>query len=76
MPQVLAFTVGAVEPTGAADTFTDALIARRLARGWRSPKESKPRFTTTADLATIRPGALDGLPVEAEIERPLVTRPD
>lgn len=66
---VPAFSVEAVEPTGAGDAFTAALVARLVARGWAEPDEADLRYAAAAGaLATTRPGALDGLPTAAELD--------
>jgi fructokinase len=63
------YDVQAVEPTGAGDAFTAALIVRLIERGWQSPDHEDIQFAAAAGaLATTRPGALDGLPTQAEIE--------
>jgi len=63
------YRVSALEPTGAGDAFTAALISRLLAGRWMAPDESDMRFAAAAGaLATTRPGALDGLPTWAEID--------
>lgn len=66
---VAAYRVDAVEPTGAGDAFTAALISRLLLGEWQPPTEEDIRFAGAAGaLATTRPGALDGLPTLAEID--------
>lgn len=66
---VPAVAVEAVEPTGAGDAFMAALISRLLRRNWSTPDETDIRFAATAGaLATLRPGAWDGLPTAAEVE--------
>ena len=66
---VPAFPVQAVEPTGAGDAFTGALVARLVARGWTAPEEADLRYAAVAGaLATTRPGAMDGLPTAAEVD--------
>lgn len=63
------FPVNAIEPTGAGDAFTAALIARLVARGWDGLDADDVRFAAAAGaLATTRPGALGGLPTLAELE--------
>jgi fructokinase len=67
---VPAFSVAAVEPTGAGDAFTAGLLARLLARGWTAPDEADLRYAAAAGaLATTRPGAWDGLPHRDDLER-------
>ncbi len=71
---VPAYAVVPVEPTGAGDAFTAALISRLLEHGWGEPSDADVRFAAAAGaLATTRPGALDGLPKRAEIEAFQVT---
>ena len=66
---VPAFAVEAVEPTGAGDAFTAALLSRLLARGWSGLDEADVSFASAAGaLATLKPGAMDGLPTAAELE--------
>lgn len=65
-----AFRVDAVEPTGAGDAFTAAFVSRMLEREWRGATSDDLRYAMAAGaLATTRPGAMDGLPGHAEIER-------
>jgi fructokinase len=60
---VPAFSVVAVEPTGAGDAFTAALIARSLASNWSPPTADDVRYAAAAGaLATTKRGAWDGLP--------------
>lgn len=67
---VPAFDVEAIEPTGAGDAFTAALISRLLARNWSTPDESDVRYASAAGaLATMKAGALDGLPAVDEINQ-------
>jgi fructokinase len=66
---VPAFRVAAVEPTGAGDAFTAAIIARSLASGWASLSFEDVRYAAAAGaLATTRPGAWDGLPNRAQLD--------
>ncbi len=63
-----AIKVDAIEPTGAGDAFMAALLSRLLERGWSVPDESDVRYAAAAGaLATLRPGAWDGLPTAAEL---------
>jgi len=72
---VPAFLVDAVEPTGAGDAFTAALIARLLARGWSSPDDTDVRYAAAGGaLATTKRGAMDGLPTAAELDAFLLDR--
>ena len=64
-----AFAVAAVEPTGAGDAFTAALICRLLLSEWAPLKAEDLRFAAAAGaLATTRPGAWEGLPTRAQLE--------
>ncbi len=66
---VPAFSVAAVEPTGAGDAFTAALLARLLERGWGEIAEEDVRSAAAAGaLATTREGAWEGLPTAAELD--------
>lgn len=61
--------VNAVEPTGAGDAFMAALIRRLHQRDWSTPDDEDIRYAAAAGaLATLRPGAWDGLPRTAELE--------
>jgi fructokinase len=62
------FVVDAVEPTGAGDAFTAALVARLVWREWTAPDANDVRYAAAAGaLATTRHGALDGLPTADEL---------
>ncbi len=64
-----AFSIDAVEPTGAGDAFMAATIARLLDGGWRPLTMDDLRYASAAGaLTTTRPGAIDSLPDRAEIE--------
>jgi fructokinase len=66
---VPAFRVEAVEPTGAGDAFTAAIVARSLASGWAPLSVDNVRYAAAAGaLATTRPGAWDGLPNRAQLD--------
>ncbi len=66
---VPAFRVDAVEPTGAGDAFTAAIVARSLASGWAPLSVEDVRYAAAAGaLATTRPGAWDGLPNRAQLD--------
>jgi fructokinase len=70
-----AFAVDAIEPTGAGDAFTAALISRMVARGWTAADEGDLRFAMAAGaFATTRPGAMDGLPTREQVEAFLTER--
>ncbi|MDQ3654038.1 MAG: carbohydrate kinase [Chloroflexota bacterium] len=63
-------SVKAVDPTGAGDAFTAALITRLVQSGWKTPTDADIRFAMAAGaLATTRQGALTALPTLAELER-------
>jgi fructokinase len=66
---VPAFRVDAVEPTGAGDAFTAAIIARSLAAAWTPLSVEDARYAAAAGaLATTRPGAWEGLPNRAQLD--------
>jgi len=66
---VPAFRVDAVEPTGAGDAFTAAIIARSMASRWAPLTVEDVRYAAAAGaLATTRPGAWDGLPNRAQLD--------
>ena len=66
---VPAFRVDAVEPTGAGDAFTAAIIARSLTSGWGPLSVADIRYAAAAGaLATTQPGAWDGLPNRAQLD--------
>jgi fructokinase len=66
---VPAFDVDAVEPTGAGDAFTAAIIARSVASGWAPLSVEDVRYAAAAGaLATTRPGAWEGLPNRAQLD--------
>jgi fructokinase len=74
---VPAFEIEPVEPTGAGDAFTAALISRLIARDWTMPEESDVCFASAAGaLATTKHGAMDGLPTAAHMEAFLAKRGD
>ena len=67
---VPAFDVNAIEPTGAGDAFTAALIARLMESSWSPPTVDDVRYAAAAGaLATTRPGAWEGLPDRAQLHR-------
>jgi sugar/nucleoside kinase (ribokinase family) len=58
-----AFAVDAIEPTGAGDAFSAALIARLIDSSWTPPTLDDVRYASAAGaLATTRHGAWEGLP--------------
>jgi len=72
-----AFAIAAVEPTGAGDAFTAAIVARLIDRAWAPLTIADMRFAAAAGaLTTTRPGAIDSLPTRTEIERFLRELPD
>lgn len=65
---VPAFAIDAIEPTGAGDAFTAALIARLLASGWSDLSEADIQFAAAAGaLATTKRGAWEGLPSRRQL---------
>ena len=65
---VPAFAVDAIEPTGAGDAFTAAIIARSLASRWEPLSIDDIRYAAAAGaLATTRQGAWAGLPSRADL---------
>lgn len=57
------YAVRAIDPTGAGDAFTAALISRLIARNWESPDQDDLAFAIAAGaLATTQPGAITALP--------------
>ena len=73
---VPAFGVDAIEPTGAGDAFTAALIARLLDASWSSPTIDDIRYAAAAGaLATTRRGAWEGLPGREQLHQFLAAHP-
>lgn len=69
------FPVEVVEPTGAGDAFTAALVARLLARHWAPVDEADIRFAMAAGaLATTKAGAWPGLPSSGAVAAFLAER--
>ena len=65
-----AFSVQSVEPTGAGDAFTAAIISRLIANGWSALETDDVRFASAAGaLTTTRSGAIDSLPSLAEVKK-------
>ena len=65
---VPAFAVDAIEPTGAGDAFTAAIIARSLASQWAPLSVDDIRHAAAAGaLATTRQGAWAGLPTPTDL---------
>ena len=66
---VPAFRVEAVEPTGAGDAFTAALLSRLIDGDWAPPTEADVRYAAAAGaLATTRHGAWEGLPTANQLD--------
>jgi fructokinase len=69
------YEVEVVEPTGAGDAFTAALISRLLANNWSPVAEADIRFAMAAGaLATTQAGAWPGLPTARAVEAFLAGR--
>jgi fructokinase len=67
---VARFRVDAIEPTGAGDAFTAAVISRLIERDWTALTAPDVRYASAAGaLATTRPGAMEAVPMRADIER-------
>jgi fructokinase len=67
---VARFNVNAVEPTGAGDAFTAAVISCLIDRDWTALTARDVRYASAAGaLATTRPGAMEALPMRPDIER-------
>ncbi|MDQ3226305.1 MAG: PfkB family carbohydrate kinase, partial [Chloroflexota bacterium] len=65
---VPSFEVDAIEPTGAGDAFSAALISRMMASMWADPSRDDIRYAAAAGaLATTRRGAWDGLPNQSQL---------
>ncbi|HEY7032876.1 MAG TPA: PfkB family carbohydrate kinase [Thermomicrobiales bacterium] len=72
---VPAFAVDAVDPTGAGDAFTAAVVARLIQRQWARLDRADVVFAAAAGgLTTTRRGAIDALPTTAEIASFLTDR--
>lgn len=64
-----AFSIEAVEPTGAGDAFTAAIVCRLIDNGWSGVSREDARFAAAAGaLTATREGAIDALPTRPEIE--------
>jgi fructokinase len=64
-----AFSIDAVEPTGAGDAFTAAIVCRLIANGWSGVSRDDAAFAAAAGaLTATREGAIDSLPSREEIE--------
>ncbi len=65
---VPAFAVDAIDPTGAGDAFTAAILSRLLANEWQDLTESDLHYAAAAGaLTTTRHGAIDALPTRSDI---------
>lgn len=70
-----AFTVDAIDPTGAGDAFTAALLSRLIASGWDRPGDDDMAFAMAAGaLTTTRQGAIPALPDQETINAFLAAR--
>lgn len=66
---VPAYSVEAIEPTGAGDAFAAAIIARAIESGWKALHRDDVVFAAAAGaLATTRHGAWEGLPDRAQLD--------
>jgi sugar/nucleoside kinase (ribokinase family) len=64
-----AFSIQAVEPTGAGDAFTAAIVCRLIANGWSGVSREDAAFAAAAGaLTATREGAIDSLPTRDEVE--------
>jgi len=63
------FQVEAIDPTGAGDAFTAALVSRLAVNGWSLPSDEDIRFAMAAGaLATTRQGAMAALPTRDDLQ--------
>ena len=63
-----AFPVQSLEPTGAGDAFTAAIICRLIENEWEGVRREDAEFAAAAGAITAtREGAIDSLPTRAEI---------
>jgi len=71
------FDVASIDPTGAGDAFTGALVSRLVRGGWALPASEDIRFAMAAGaLATTKQGALTALPTQDELEAFLAEHAD
>lgn len=64
------FEVDAVDPTGAGDAFTAALITRLVANEWQQPTVADIRFAMAAGaLAATKQGAIAALPTLDDLQQ-------
>lgn len=62
------FIVDAIEPTGAGDAFTAAIISGLIANDWKSLAWDDVRFASAAGaITTTRRGAIDSFPTDREV---------
>jgi fructokinase len=72
---VPAYSVDAVDPTGAGDAFTAATVASLLRNQWMDLHPSDIAYASAAGaLATTRRGAMSSLPCQEEVETFLTER--
>ena len=65
-----AFSVDAIEPTGAGDAFHAAVILRLIRRNWSELTREDVVFASASGaLTTTRRGAIEALPTLEEVER-------
>ncbi|CAN5394826.1 aminoimidazole riboside kinase [soil metagenome] len=70
-----AFSIVAVEPTGAGDAFTAGILGGLIANGWSGITKSIAEFASAAGAITAtRSGAIESLPTRDEIEQFLAER--
>jgi fructokinase len=70
---VPSFDVAAIDPTGAGDAFTAALLSRLLERRWMSIRLKDILYASAAGaITTTKRGGIDALPTAAEVESFLV----
>jgi fructokinase len=70
---VPSFDVAAIDPTGAGDAFTAALLSRLLERRWMSIRLEDILYASAAGaLTTTKRGGIDALPSAVEVEAFLV----
>lgn len=63
------FEVNAIDPTGAGDAFTAALVTRLVQTDWQTPTRADIRYAMGAGaLAATHQGAISALPTAAELD--------
>jgi fructokinase len=71
---VPAFSVDAIEPTGAGDAFNAAIVSRLILHDWQRLERDDVHFASAAGaLTTTRRGAMEALPTRADIDQFLAT---